>query len=163
MYLNLNPFHAAGFFEKPLKTSENLIFCDVFRGYRKRSVAWNGWFILWVRASSRDQYQVWQWMFHLGIISRFGELYSSGCCWNWFDLYDFFSVTFIWLFLCCIHYYRKFLQKIHLESTFTYSIHLKLLVIRQFNLMHLSYSILTHFLSIFPSDPQLVFWWVKEE
>ena len=90
MYLNLNPFYAAGFFQKPLKTSENLYIVMFSGGYRKRSVAWDGSFILWVRASSRDQYQVWQWMFHLGIISRFGELYSSGCCRNWFDLYDFF-------------------------------------------------------------------------
>ena len=38
----LNPFHATGFFWYPLKTSENLWFSDVFRGYRKRPVAWNG-------------------------------------------------------------------------------------------------------------------------
>ena len=66
----------------------------------------------------------------------------------------FFSVTFMTLSLL-YPLLQKILQKIHLESTFTYSIHLKLLVIRQFNLMHLSYSILTHFFSIFPSDPQL--------
>ena len=33
-----NPYHAAGLFLYTLKTSEN----DVFRGYRKRIVAWNG-------------------------------------------------------------------------------------------------------------------------
>ena len=29
-------------FDTLLKTSENLWFCDVFRGYQKRSVPWNG-------------------------------------------------------------------------------------------------------------------------
>ena len=38
----INPFHATGLFRKPLKTSENLWFSDVFRGYQKRPVAWNG-------------------------------------------------------------------------------------------------------------------------
>ena len=38
----LNPFHAIDLFWYPLKTSENLWFSDVFRGYQKRSVAWNG-------------------------------------------------------------------------------------------------------------------------
>ena len=37
-----NPYHAAGLFLYTLKTSENLRFSDVFRGYRKRIVAWNG-------------------------------------------------------------------------------------------------------------------------
>ena len=37
-----NPFHATDLFWCPLKTSENLWFSDVFRGYQKRSVAWNG-------------------------------------------------------------------------------------------------------------------------
>ena len=35
----LKPFHATGLFLCPLKTSENLWFSDVFRGYRKRPVA----------------------------------------------------------------------------------------------------------------------------
>ena len=38
----VNPFHATDLFLYLLKTSENQRFCDVFRGYRKRSVAWNG-------------------------------------------------------------------------------------------------------------------------
>ena len=38
----LNPFHATDFFLYPLKTSENHGFSDVFRGYRKRPVTWNG-------------------------------------------------------------------------------------------------------------------------
>ena len=38
----INPFHATDLFWYPLKTSENLWFSDVFRGYQKRSVAWNG-------------------------------------------------------------------------------------------------------------------------
>ena len=37
-----NSFHATGIFQCPLKTSENQMFSDIFRGYRKRSVAWNG-------------------------------------------------------------------------------------------------------------------------
>ena len=37
----INPFHATDLFWYPLKTSENLWFSDVFRGYQKRSVAWN--------------------------------------------------------------------------------------------------------------------------
>ena len=38
----VNPFHATDLFSYPLKTSENQRFSDVFRGYQKRSVAWNG-------------------------------------------------------------------------------------------------------------------------
>ena len=38
----LNPFYATDPFWYPLKTSENQTFSDVFRGYQKRSVAWNG-------------------------------------------------------------------------------------------------------------------------
>ena len=40
--LLFNPFHATGLFLYLLKTSENLWFSDVFRGYRKRPVAWDG-------------------------------------------------------------------------------------------------------------------------
>ena len=40
--LLLNPFHANGLILYLLKTSENQRFSDVFRGYRKRPVAWNG-------------------------------------------------------------------------------------------------------------------------
>ena len=38
----LNPFHVTGLFLYSLKTSEYLRFSDVFKGYRKRQVAWNG-------------------------------------------------------------------------------------------------------------------------
>ena len=38
----LNPFHTTDLFLYHLKTSENQSFSDVFRGYKKRSVAWNG-------------------------------------------------------------------------------------------------------------------------
>ena len=38
----LSPFYATDLFWYPLKTSENQRFSDVFRGYQKRSVAWNG-------------------------------------------------------------------------------------------------------------------------
>ena len=36
------PFYATGLFLYPLKTSKNLWLSDVFWGYRKRPVAWNG-------------------------------------------------------------------------------------------------------------------------
>ena len=39
--MELNLFHATGHFLYSLKASENW-FSDVFRGYRKRLVAWNG-------------------------------------------------------------------------------------------------------------------------
>ena len=38
----INLFHATGLFLYPLKTSENQRFLDIFRGYRKRPVTWNG-------------------------------------------------------------------------------------------------------------------------
>ena len=37
----INPFYATGLFLYPRKTSENLWFSDVFKGYKKRPVAWN--------------------------------------------------------------------------------------------------------------------------
>ena len=37
----INSFHATGLFLYPLNISENFRFFDVFRGYRKRPVAWN--------------------------------------------------------------------------------------------------------------------------
>ena len=39
---DLNLFNTTDLFWYPLKISENLWFSDVFRGYQKRSVAWNG-------------------------------------------------------------------------------------------------------------------------
>ena len=39
---SVNPFHATGLFRYPLKTSESQRFPDIFRGYRKRPVTWNG-------------------------------------------------------------------------------------------------------------------------
>ena len=36
---SLDLFYATGLFLYPLKTSENFWFSDVFRGYRKRSLA----------------------------------------------------------------------------------------------------------------------------
>ena len=38
----IKPFHATDLFLYPLKISKNLWFSDVFKGYRKRSVACNG-------------------------------------------------------------------------------------------------------------------------
>ena len=38
----ISPLHATGLFLYPLKASENQRFSDVFKGYRKRPVAWNG-------------------------------------------------------------------------------------------------------------------------
>ena len=37
-----NQFQTTGLFLYPLKASEKHRFCDVFRGCRKRPVAWNG-------------------------------------------------------------------------------------------------------------------------
>ena len=37
-----NPVYATTVFLDPLKASENIWFSDVFRGYRKRPVTWNG-------------------------------------------------------------------------------------------------------------------------
>ena len=42
-----NPFYAIGLFLYPLKTSENLWFSDVFRGYRMRPVSWNALNMIW--------------------------------------------------------------------------------------------------------------------
>ena len=39
---HINPFHANVPFLCPLKTSENLWFSDVFRGYRNGTLAWKG-------------------------------------------------------------------------------------------------------------------------
>ena len=40
--VSINLFHATGIFLYPLKTSKNQRFFDIFRGYRKKPVAWNG-------------------------------------------------------------------------------------------------------------------------
>ena len=42
----INPCHATGLFLHPLKASENQMFFDVFRGYRKRPVALNGLIVI---------------------------------------------------------------------------------------------------------------------
>ena len=39
---SINPFFATSLFRYLLKTSENFWFPDIFKGYRKRLVAWNG-------------------------------------------------------------------------------------------------------------------------
>ena len=44
----INPFHATGPFQHPLKTTENQRSTDVFRGYWKRPVVWNGLTVLHV-------------------------------------------------------------------------------------------------------------------
>ena len=41
-YFPLNPFHATDLFLHPVETTKSLSFSDVFKGYRKRPVAWNG-------------------------------------------------------------------------------------------------------------------------
>ena len=53
----IDPFHATGLFIYPLKTSENQRFSDVFRGYRKRPVAWNELQLLSVVAFSRSNFR----------------------------------------------------------------------------------------------------------
>ena len=42
----LLPFHSTGLFWNSPKPSENFLFFDVFRGFWKRAVAWNGLIIL---------------------------------------------------------------------------------------------------------------------
>ena len=44
---SFNSFHATGLFSCLLKTSETLWFSDVFRGYQKSLVAWNGLIKIW--------------------------------------------------------------------------------------------------------------------
>ena len=44
--VRVNPFHAAGLFLYPLKTSENQSFSDNFRGYKKKPVLRNGYLTL---------------------------------------------------------------------------------------------------------------------
>ena len=39
---SINTFHATGLFYTSLKASDNLCFPDIFRGYRKRPVEWDG-------------------------------------------------------------------------------------------------------------------------
>ena len=39
--ISFPPFHATGLSQYRLKASENLLFFDIFIGYRKRPVAWN--------------------------------------------------------------------------------------------------------------------------
>ena len=41
-YSIINPFHATGFFQYLLRTSENQRFTDVLKGYWKYPVVWNG-------------------------------------------------------------------------------------------------------------------------
>ena len=41
-FLLVNTFHVTGLFLHALKKSESLWFSDVYRGYRKRPVTWNG-------------------------------------------------------------------------------------------------------------------------
>ena len=41
-FLLVNTFHATGLFLHAQKKSESLWFSDVYRGYRKRPVTWNG-------------------------------------------------------------------------------------------------------------------------
>ena len=45
-----NPFHTTDLFWYPLETSINWRFSDIFRGYQKRSVAWN---MRWVKYEIR--------------------------------------------------------------------------------------------------------------
>ena len=42
LFKTLTPFHATDLFWYPQEASENQRFSDVFRGYQKKSVTWNG-------------------------------------------------------------------------------------------------------------------------
>ena len=66
----VNQFHAAGLFLYPLKTPENLWFSDIFRGYKKRLVAWNGWrlVLFFELVQSGVRKKTWTWFLneHMG-------------------------------------------------------------------------------------------------
>ena len=53
---SINPFQTNAPFLYPLKTSENLQFSDVFRGYRKGTLAWNWLIIFYARAYCHRKY-----------------------------------------------------------------------------------------------------------
>ena len=53
-----NPFHATDLFWYPLKTSENVWFSDVFKGYQKGSVAWNGLSSIYVWSDFQLNYRM---------------------------------------------------------------------------------------------------------
>ena len=69
-----NLFRATGLFPYPLKTSGNQRFSDVFRGYRKRLVAWN--VLTLNRYLFTGQFlgllaQLWVWFCHTSVVMRF--------------------------------------------------------------------------------------------
>ena len=74
----LNLFHATGLFLYPLKTWENQRFSYIFRGYKKRPVAWNG-LINAHRRDSMNRYWISQ-HYHLNqkINSLFGFHWKIG-------------------------------------------------------------------------------------
>ena len=51
----LNPFLATGLFLYPLKTSQNQRFSNVYRGYWKRPLIWNG-FMRWLERHVLEQF-----------------------------------------------------------------------------------------------------------
>ena len=53
--LYFNPFQATGLFLYPMTTSKNFWFSDVFRGYKKRPVAWNGLTDYWDKSNDWDK------------------------------------------------------------------------------------------------------------
>ena len=57
----LVPFHATVFLLYPLETTEYQRFCDVFSGYRKRSVEWNG-------LKQKNDIWIWQMQRHWNYI-----------------------------------------------------------------------------------------------
>ena len=80
--IDVIPFHNTGLLLYPSKTSENLRFFDVFRGYRKWSVTWNG-------------LSTWADFFNLfdGIYSIYDETCSST------SLYITFTMIYLFLLL----------------------------------------------------------------
>ena len=74
----LNLFHATGLFLYPFKTWENQRFSYIFRGYKKRPVAWNG-LINAHRRDSMNRYWISQ-HYHLNqkINSLFGFHWKIG-------------------------------------------------------------------------------------
>ena len=59
----INSFHATVLFLYPLKISENFWFSDVFRGYRKRPVAWNR--LTWIKWPDKNPDS---WIFYVVLV-----------------------------------------------------------------------------------------------
>ena len=68
-----NSFNDTSLFLYPLKTSENLLFLDVFRGYRKKPLSWNGLMRRKIRVGQLFiRTCVFQWVRNVSFSENFG-------------------------------------------------------------------------------------------